>query len=285
MLKLFKSTLIVAGILILSIFAYSFFDRQFRLSNIKGEWPLVSSLQFTEKQQALLKDIFFQSFRYLDRGKQSFVFVSEDQKYVLKFFDNRCLRSGSFPFLFPIDQEHCFRKLEQLFEGYRVAEAYDPGDTGLIFVQLAPDHSYRLNVSLFDRFGFEHTIDLAEVPFVLQEKAIPLRELITSLLNEGKVAEAERRLRQIIDMYVGGYRRGIVDLDHNFMYNTGFVGDRPLRIDLGRFQQDEKMKNPAVYRVDLEKIVIDRLGDWLQRHFPKYRREILEDMKQKLAEV
>lgn len=25
---------------------------------------------------------------------------------------------------------------------------------------------------------------------------------------------------------------GIVDLDHHFMYNTGFVGDRPLRIDL-----------------------------------------------------
>lgn len=45
------------------------------------------------------------------------------------------------------------------------------------------------------------------------------------------------------------------------------------------------MKNPAAYRVDLQKIAIDRLGDWLECNFPKYLRDILEDMKQKLDQV
>ena len=284
MSKFYKSALILIGIFVFIVCAYSFFDRQFKLSNIQGEWPLVTSSKITNKQQAFLHEVFSQPFHYLDRGKQSFVFVSEDQKYVLKFFDNRCLRSGSFSFLFTIDEEHCSRKLVQLFEGYRVAKVYDESHTGLLFLQLVPDPSYHYHVNVIDRLGFKHEIDLSEVPFVLQEKAIPLRELITALLNKGNVAEAEHRLHQIIDMYLDGYQRGIVDLDHNFMYNTGFVGDRPLRIDLGRLQLSDQIKNPAVYNLDLQKIAIERLGDWLERHFPKYRQKILEDMRLKLQQ-
>lgn len=88
----------MAGLLAILLIIFLFFDRQFKLSNVKGNWPLVESSQITAKQQLHLQQVFSQPFLYLDRGKQSFVFISQDQRYVVKFFDNRCLRSGMLSF-------------------------------------------------------------------------------------------------------------------------------------------------------------------------------------------
>ena len=284
--KYFKKSLyIFSGVIIFFVIAYSFYDRQFKLSNIKGEWPKVHFESLTKNQNSFLQTVFSQPFYYLDRGKQSFVFLSQDNRYVLKFFDSRCLRSGELPFLFPISEEHCSKKLEQLFEGYRVAQSFDRKNTGLLFVQLTPDPAYHIQASIFDRFGFRHQINLEEVPFIIQERAIPLRELITKLLSKGKVKEAEQRLRQMIEMYVEEYRLGIVDLDHNFMYNTGFIGERPLRIDLGRLQFNEEIKDPAIYQQDLKKVFIGRLSEWLERHFPKYRQEIMQTINEEITSL
>ncbi|HEV8051596.1 MAG TPA: hypothetical protein VGP47_03810 [Parachlamydiaceae bacterium] len=282
---MFKSLLLVAGTLFALVIAYSYYDRQFKLSNIKGNWPETYSARIAPDQLPHLNETVSQPFYYLDRGKQSFVFISQDRKYVLKFFDNRCLRSGMLPFLFSIGKKKCSKKLKRLFEGYQIAQSHDATNAGLLFLQLAADPSNHLQVVVKDRFGLDHVINLSEVPFVIQEKAIPLRQLISSLLEKGNVEEAKFRFRQIIDMYVDEYQHGIFDSDHNFMYNTGFVDNRPLRIDLGRLRLEEAIKDPEVYEEDLEKIGIQRLGDWLERHFPQYRKEILEDMKSKLKEI
>lgn len=279
LVKYLRFLLLLLAIALLSWFSYAFFDRQFKLSNVTGNWPKVEATPLTVEQQEQLKDLFASPFHYLDRGKQSFVFVSNDSQYVLKLFDARCLRSGDFSFFFSITEEHCAKKLAQLFEGYRVAETYDSGHTGLVALQLVSDPSYSLPITLIDRFGLYHNIDLAAVPFAVQQKAIPLREVISALLAKGEVNGAAEHLQRILDMYVQGYQKGVIDTDHNFMYNTGFVDDHPIRIDLGRLQFQEAVKDPSVYRQDLDKVFIERLGEWLERHFPKYRHQILIDMK------
>ena len=278
MSKINKSLLIIC-VSVSAIFAYSFCDRQFKKSNIQEEWPLVEMASLTKDDQILLEKIVSQPFHYLDRGKQSFVFESQDKKVVLKFFDKRCLNSGKFPFIFNIKKKRCAKKIEQLFEGYRVAQEYDAGNTGLLYLQLVPDSSYSVKVDLIDRFGIKHVIDLSEVPFVVQEKATPLRNLISKQLNKGNVEEAKKKLFRMVSLYIDEYRRGIMDLDHNFMYNTGFVGENPIRIDLGRLKLNEEIKNPQCYRQDLNKVFIQRLGKWLESHYPKYKDEILNDMQ------
>jgi len=282
MSSLYKSLIVTTIFFVFILLGYSYYDRQFRLSNIKYIWPNATVSQITEERLEYLNKIFSQPFHYLDRGKQSFVFESQDKKYVLKFFDNRCLRSGKFSFLISIKKNQCEKKLNRLLIGYQVAETHDVENTGLLFLQLVPDPAYRLKVNLTDRFSLSHVIDLSEVPFVLQEKAIPLRKVISGLLKKDNVVAAEKRLREIMDMYVNEYQRGVIDLDHNFMYNTGFVDGHPIRIDLGRLTYEDKIKDPILYRYDLEKVFIGRLGSWLDRHFPKYKEEIMRDMQNKL---
>lgn len=274
---------VLAGIAL--FFAYQFYDRQFKLGNIGANWTPVETPVVSDREQSELQGIFGQPFAYLDRGKQSYVFVSRDGKYVIKFFDTRCLRSGGFPLLFPIDEEHCRKKLRKMVKGFQTAAAYDRGHNGIVYMQLAPNPAFHQKVDLTDRFGIAHTIDLASVPFVLQHKAIPLRELISTLLDKGEVGEANKRIGQIIEMYVDGYRRGVYDRDHNFMYNTGFIGEDPIRIDVGRLQYSEEIKEANVYMNDLRKLAVGRLGEWLQRHYPQYRDQMLDASNKKLEEV
>lgn len=281
--KFIKPLLIIIIVLVMGVFAFNIADRQFRLSNIYfpelkvDNEELVSSEEFD-----VLKTILAQPYTYLDRGKQSFAFLSQNGKYVLKFFDAGALYSS---YLFFFNQNRLIKKKKRLFEGYRIAYEYDREHSGLLYMQLAPTNLNGLQANVKDLFGIRHTINLSLVPFVIQKKAVQTRTVITSLLLRGDLIAVKAHLRQIIDMYVSGYQRGIYDRDHNFMYNTGFVDGQPIRFDVGRLQLNAVYKEYAVYSKDLEKLVFVRLAGWMGRHFPQYREAIVIDMQSKLKEI
>lgn len=285
MLKKISIGLGICLALVAGYWTFDVIDQQFRLSNIRFEDSIEPLLPPDANQLIQLKTLLEKPFTYLDRGKQSFVFVSQDKKFVLKFFDARCLKCSDSFFFSEQDGESLERKKDRLFEGYRLAYQHDKDHTGLLYVQLAPTQTHQLQATVYDRFGIKHVIDLNQVPFVVQQKVTTTRRLITTLLQRSNVLAAKQHLRKIVDMYVSEYHRGIADLDHNFMYNTGFVEGKPLRIDVGRLYYDEKIKEYAIFSQDLEKIAIQRLGEWTKRHFPQYRNEILDDMQAKLKEV
>jgi hypothetical protein len=63
----------------------------FRISKIQNntfENTEFQTLSFSQEEEKRAKEILSQPFTYLARGKQSFVFVSEDQKTVLKLLNN-----------------------------------------------------------------------------------------------------------------------------------------------------------------------------------------------------
>jgi hypothetical protein len=66
------------------------------------------------------------------------------------------------------------------------------------------------------------------------------------------------------------------------MYNTGFIGDRPIRMDVGRLVFSEQFKSPKVRARGLHKILVVRAGKWLHRHYPQYAEEILADIQVKI---
>lgn len=264
--------------LVLLIGAYDFFDSQFRLSNVREHVSEPREMPVSSDEERLLKDILEQPFAYLDRGRQSYVFVSQDGRYVIKFFDLHRYQPGWATFFSKSSQARMKRKMERLFRGYELAYERDRDNAMIVYQQLVPNAALRQHVLLIDRFGIRHDIDLGQVPFIIQHKGKSTRDVMTDLLKKGNVKEAKKRLRQLMDMYVVEYSRGMFDRDHNFMYNTGFVGETPMRLDVGRLRADDRFKDPEYSRKDLEKVAYDRTEGWLQRHFPQYRKEILEDL-------
>jgi len=281
MLKKWKVLTILIALCAISFAVYEAYQRQFKLENIRLD-SAESKLPVNSDELKLLQDVLSQPYTYLDRGKQSFVFLSQDQRYVLKFFDTRNLR----PRYFSSEVRRSYkRKIARLITGYRTAFDHDRDHSGLLYVQLQPNPEVKLVVDLIDRFGFQHKINLGKVPFIVQQRAIPTRHLITAMLEKGNTAEAIQFLRKMIDMYMDEYQRGLFDRDHNFMHNTGFIDGQPVRIDQGRLKVDESFKDPRIFMPDLRKITIDRTGGWLSRHFPQYREEILSAMQTKLDEI
>ena len=254
----------------------------FRLANITYEMPYHPHWNvppMDPEAQKQFDQIVQQKFYYLGKGAQSYAFKSEDDKYILKFFKFKHLKPSVFVDLLPsigflkvYKEEQTERKnrlLNSVFDGYRLAYEIHAPETGLIYIHLNKSHDIGKKVKVEDKIGLEKTIDLDEVPFILQEKAKTTRMVMTELLDNGNISLAEHRIKQIFDLYLLEYSKGIYDRDHGVMHNTGFVGENPIHLDVGKLTKDDRMKEKEYYKPDLMRIVA-KFNIWFKVNYPQY---------------
>jgi hypothetical protein len=274
---------------------YSLTD-DFRLSNITyaipyhPEWNVAP---LPPQEQTHLDSILAKKFSYLGKGSQSYVFVSEDDKYVLKFFKFKHLKPSllitMIPKIAPLSSlqekeiQRKNKKLLHLFQGYKLAFERDRLESGLIWIQLNPSHTPKV-IAVLDKIGREHAIDLGSVVFIVQEKGETLRSVLTRQLTQGDLQQAKATLHQVLALYLHEYQKGIYDRDHGVMINMGFVGTRPLHLDVGKLTQDEEIKKPEVYQVDLAKVA-NKIAGWILHHYPAAYPELSQAMQTELSEI
>jgi len=268
----------------------------FRVGNITyaieypKEWEIPP---LSEEEQKKLDVLLNQKFTYLGKGAQSYVFTSEDQQYVLKFFKFKHLRPVWYirwmPDIAPLssflqkESRRKERKLNDVFTGYKLAYDLHREASGLFFIQLVPSRHPKL-ITVYDKIGLPRTIDLGEVVYVIQKKGESLRTVLARLLNLGDIPLAKKRIRQIFDMYLSEYSKGVYDHDHGVVRNAGFIGDEPLHLDLGKFYRKESMKQPEVQRDDLI-LVATKIDEWLHSHFPEEHKVLSHYMEQQISDI
>lgn len=138
------------------------------------------------------------------------------------------------------------------------------------------------NVTLIDKLGFELQVDLDSVVFLIQEKAKITRRVINEALKKGDLSLAKQRMGQIFDLYMSEYQKGIYDKDHGVMHNTGFVGDIPIHLDVGKLTEDENMKKPEVWQPDMERIAW-KFHSWIKENYPQDDPVLAQDIESKLS--
>ena len=292
-----KWTLLITVILFISARIYYALTDDFRLSNITQEmpyeaaWNIPSPASEDEKQITTILD---QPFFYLGKGAQSYAFASEDGKYVIKFFKFKHLRPFWFVDMLPPisfmktykekQTERKKRKLFGVFLSYKLAYDTDKDESGLIFIQLNTKENIERSVTVVDKIGIKRTIDLSTVPFILQNKGETLKTVLSGLLKKGDIATAKERIDQIIDLYISEYRKGIYDHDHGVMQNTGFVGSKPIHLDVGKLMREEQMRDPSFAKQDLS-LVASKINEWVAKHYPQYAKEIAESIDVKITQV
>ncbi len=298
--KIFKTKLSL--ILLSSFFIFSIarvyyrLTDDFRMSNIsydvahRKEWE-IPALDPVNSQE--LNQILNQKFTYLGKGAQSYVFTSEDNKYVIKFFKFKHLKPSflinALPSVFPFANYknsvtlRKARKLESAFVGYHIAYSVHKLEAGLLFIHLNKTDDLKKSVTVLDKMGREFEIDLDTHVFILQKKGKTLQDTMHKLLQNEKIDLAKFRIRQIFDLYVSEYKKGIYDFDHGVMHNTGFIGNNPIHLDVGKFLKEESMKKTSEYGKDLE-IIYKKIDHWVQKNYPKHHEEIAHDMEKKYLE-
>lgn len=261
-------TFVIISLVLLSSWAigrlYYTVTDGFALNNIVYDLPFevrreVKPLN-SEKEKQLSK-ILDQPYSYYSKGCQSYVFLSADGEYVLKFFKYQRYRPQEwleyFSWLAPVERyrlrrlAHKKKKLDKLFNGWKVAYEDLPEETGLVYVQLSRQGSSNQVLTFSDKMGFTHQVNLNEVQFLVQHKADMLCPTIEGYLAIGDRQAAQQLIHATIDLFLSEYERGYVDFDPAIMQNTGVLDGKPIHVDVGQITQTERIFKPEVWKQDL----------------------------------
>lgn len=253
----------------------------FRLSKIRENTYPLNDLNISaaaSDEESLAASILQNKFYYFARGLQSFVFISADQKYVLKLFNNQHQRAitwlsylPSFDSIDPWKKKQLeihSQKLKKTFESYAIAYTDLKAETGLIYLHLFKTACFHHPLTLVDNLGIEHQMDPDQMGFLIQKKALLAYPSLDVWIAQGQIEEAKAGLRNLIQGFITLSQKGIRDSDPLIRTNVGFLDSQPLFIDVGPFSWDPLIKEPAIYRKEIYRITTS-LKLWLQPKSPE----------------
>lgn len=284
-----KSTLIkISSIILISFLCVQATDG-FTIYSISSNRPYdpqweTSSLSSEEE----LKKAFSQKFNYYASGGQCFVFFSEDQKYVLKFFKQRLyempLWLKAFPFLSYYKRKLAIRedKLQRDFNSYKLAFENLKDEAALLYVHLNHTKQKLSTLTISDPLGIEHKLPLDDFDFVLQRKTETVHSYLSHLMQEGKTDETKQAISKLMKSIIIPYKKGIYDRDIVIETNCGFFKDEPIKIDVGKLLSKDSAKSPEIYKKELARIA-EPFKSWIDDNYPAlteyYEKEIAQMME------
>jgi hypothetical protein len=231
----------------------------FSLKKAEIELPYVSEWDEPIVEREKLN----QPFHYLARGAQSYVFESEDQTFVLKLFRfDRTL-----PSLFDrlLGKKHrlteSYEKAFQVMEAAHLARTLLPDETALFYVHLNIGSTALPSITMTDPIGRKKEIDLNSYRFALQKRATRFDEAISRCPTE----EIRARLSSLLALLEKRARQGIRNLDPSLVKNFGFIQDKAVEIDFGRFVYDPSMQEGENWTLERARH-LDKLNRWLEKN-------------------
>lgn len=248
-----------------------------------------------------IKRVLSQKFHYLTRGRECFIFESDDKKYILKFFDStRYYTKIYMPFV-PLPKfldnrrnRHLNRRETKLnfnLSSAKIAYERLKDDAALLYVNLNKTNLFGDKLFITNKYGKEFILDLNDIFFILQKKCDLFYAKYESANDEAYkkfMLEAflemvhRRTIQLVIDDDIGKKRR-----------NWGFIDNKAVTFDIGRWYHDEKLLTPQGYRKEMikatkifrkyilenepEKLVF--INDRLQHYFNEFDRACSESKK------
>ena len=225
------------------------------------------------------EEIFAGPLTYFARGLQCFAFLSADGQYILKVLNNCNHQKAALCRWIPGMQDAAKaaeEKAAQLFASYEIAFEALREETALLYVHLHPTEHLNKRVTLIDRLGIAHTLDLDKAGFMVQKRAKLFYPYLAERRDNGDLAGAQKAVEATLQALLARCKKGVWDNDPLFRTNFGFVEGRPVEIDVGCFSLDPAScrsgglcsRNPPDHGE------LERLGcEKLPRALPVHRRE------------
>lgn len=288
--KIFKSLAVasIAALVYGGHYIY-YYQNKFLMveSSVEEDW---NKLAFDDILE--LKNAFNQSYYYLNQGSQSYAFVSEDGKYVVKFFkDPQYVQSLWWSYLpkisdvveFQNEKSEQRKKLVGHFtESGKIAFENLKEETGLIYFHSNKNDIPRL-LSIYDHMGVRHLINLNLFLFSIQKRAEMLCSSLLKCKELGDLSKAKNIIINVLNLFYNLSQKGLVDRDNNFMNNIGIIdGTSPLLIDLGYFEKNDQVKIPLIYYQKLFNKTED-LTQWLEKGYPELAIFLNNELENKMG--
>jgi hypothetical protein len=208
---------------------------------------LTPSAVLSEGEREQVQAILSQPFYFFSKGGQSFAFLSEDGKVVLKFLKKNHVRMWEFLNSFTLpsildgyrqkilrDTRHkspfFLRSCEISYEDFKEG-------TGLIYLHMQKTDYFPSKLTIIDKLHIAHEVDMDTIEFALQRKAERVQPVIKKLLKENDLIGAKECVTSLLELIVERCQKGIHDRDPNMKTNFGFIGHKAITIDIGSFSK------------------------------------------------
>ncbi|NGX60066.1 MAG: hypothetical protein KR126chlam3_01228 [Chlamydiae bacterium] len=214
---------------LLLVSVFSRLDRHFFKSNDsfcpKYILPNWSRLPQYETKNIAIDEITNQPFSYLTKGKQSFVFVSRDQKWVLKFprLPRRMMRLA-----WTRPAPNAF--FENFIQNGKWIYEELGKETGILYAHLKPT-THLGSIHLIDRFQQHYFLALDELPFFIQKYGENYFSYFEKQQNPKPLIE------KTVQLFSDLYEKGFIDRDPILDKNFGVLIDSPFIMDIGQLEK------------------------------------------------
>ncbi len=229
----------------------------FSVAKIRSDFSYHPEWDSNELAQDKLDEIFSQPFHYLGAGSQTYAFVGEDGKTVIKFFRMKHRLFYLRDLWAPHRSDARRENLYSIFEAHQLAYQEMKEDAGLIYLHLNKTHHLKKKIKVIDRLHRTHLIDLDGVEFVLQKNAELIFSRFKTLLERNDRDALNDAISQVMQLVERRMQKGIADHDKAVSHNFGFIGDQAVQIDIGRIYYGEKPKD--------RQRILDRIDRWLEK--------------------
>lgn len=269
---------IVFSIAWLGILAFNRITDGFSIHQMTSSLPIIPQFDISppsSAEKAHLQDIVSQPYRYLGKGCQFYVFESADGKYVIKFLKHKHLRPFIWLRKLPLrgglknSAELKIAKrqarVETLFSSCKLAYDALAQETGLLFIHLNRVPCLEKTITLIDKLGFKHSIQVDKHEFILQKKGIPLEQVFAKAHSTEEVRE---KIGQLVELIQKRCEKGVGDRDPAFAQNVAFCPEenQPIFIDIGQLYLHSMSVEEEQAEVSQR---LKSLHIWMNRHFPE----------------
>jgi hypothetical protein len=270
---------------LISLFFY--FNQSFNFSKI---------VPFTQENVVFTSQSFDpcivnQKFFYLGKGAQVFVFLSQDEKHVLKIyrfskyqesFLSRFLTS-IFLKTNPETDRHDYNRKFSL-ESYPIADHLLRPITEVEYVHL--NHTNHLpKIVLHDWLKKEHVLDLNDYIFIIQKKADPLKNALLDKYLEKDYQTIRHWIASYGKTLIYRIQKQIGDRDFiNALRNAGVYQDKVILMDVGGFYNNPILKNQDQRQQEIN-ITLKNLEDFIDENMPSIKSIFIEEKEKILQEI
>jgi hypothetical protein len=248
------------------------------------EWQIPP---LSTEEQKELDQILNQKFTYYSKGSQAYVFISEDKKIILKFLKQHKLRPKSWLAYIPLSfnpyfQEHLSKqkKCQALFTACKTAFLELKKETGLIYVHLNNTRDLNKKVTIYDKNGQRHIVDIDKTSFYIQKRAQLIYSRISELVYQGDIDQAKRIITSVFSLIDFLGKKGVVDNDPILRKNFGLIDDIAVQIDIGSLRIDPTRQQNLAYKNEVGSIT-HSFKIWLEKNYP----QLTEHFEQCLQEI
>ncbi len=261
------------------------YSGSFRLDKIDSKHFFSNHFEVDIKENKDLDEILNKKYKFLTKGRQSFVFESEDEKYVLKLFRFHRYRPSIFYNLISSFNfaKRYIKKIQdekndlyyQTMNSYKLAYEHLKDETATIYVHLNKSDNLNNKLKIEDRFKNTHFINLNEVGFVVQKKAFSFEKALLKAKNDKKAFEV--LLNSFFNNLQSIYDKNLLNKDRHVIQNLGVVDEnKVIELDIGRFvlkkDFDEKKVRKEVYHYT------KYLKKWLLKNAPDFIKILDENL-------